>query len=98
MKDDFKRASRREVSHDGVKGDFRSGDDRQRHRRRIRARLKRDTSALIAEETKGEWRTSHDHNQDSEEEQGQAAVPCSSAHGCLPRPEEGSKQAGLPRA
>ena len=84
MKDDFKRTSRREVSHDGVKGDFRSGEDRQRHRRRVRARLKHETSAFIDEETDIARRTSDDHDQDSEEEQRQAAVACSSAHGRLP--------------
>ena len=80
MKDGFKRASRREVSHDGGKGDFPSGEDRQRHQRRVRARLKRETCALIAEETEGEWRKADDHDQDSEEEQGQAPVAGSSAY------------------
>ncbi|GEM_PF-5457181 len=52
MKDDFKRISCREVSHDGFKGDFSKGEDRQRHRRRVRARLKRQTDAQTVEQTR----------------------------------------------
>jgi len=45
---------------------------------------RRAARELIADQMESGWRTTNDHDQDSEEEQGQAPLAGSSAYGRLP--------------
>ena len=53
------------------------------NKRRVWRNERRAAKEQIAEETEIDRRTKDDSHQDSQEEQGQAAVACSSAHGRL---------------